>query len=264
VIDRSVVVRMRRRSPGETIQPLRRRRVVTETARLARRIAAWCHRSAEALDGVDPVMPVGITDRPADTWEPLLVVADAAGGDWPARARAACVKLNKVRAEADDSIGGKLLADIPTMFDGADRMSSAALAEKLAGIEEAPWGDWRGKPIDARWLAGKLRPFGVAPKAVRIGDTTPRGYTAEDFHDVWARYLPSPSATSATSATPLASPVADVADVALPDGGNGQHAAPPDVADALDLLTEAFGPLDPVAANPGELSPIDRNDGTWF
>jgi hypothetical protein len=150
------------------------------------------------------------------------------------------------------------------MFDGADRMSSAALAEKLAGIEEAPWGDWRGKPIDARWLARKLRPFGVAPKAVRIGDTTPRGYTAEDFHDVWTRYLPSPSATSATSATPLASPVADVADVALHDGDNGQHAA-----DALDLLEQAFGPLESPddyarRMNPGELGPIDRNDGTWF
>jgi hypothetical protein len=188
VIDRSVVIRMRRRSPGETIQPLRRRRAVIELAPLARRIAAWCHRTAEALDGVEPVMPLGITDRPADTWEPLLAMADAAGGDWPDRARAACVALNKVRVDSDDSIGVKLLADIRTVL--ADRMSSADLAEKLAAIEESPWGDWYGKAIDARWLARKLKPFGIGPKVVRIGETTPRGYDVEDFHDAWARYLP--------------------------------------------------------------------------
>jgi hypothetical protein len=37
----------------------------------------------------------------------------------------------------------------------------------------------------------------------------------------------------------------------------------------LDSLTEAFGSLDLTddagqRANPGELGPIDRNDGTWF
>ena len=55
----------------------------------------------------------------------MLAVADAAGGDWPERARAACVTLNKVRADSDDSIGVKLLADIRTVFGEADRMSSA-------------------------------------------------------------------------------------------------------------------------------------------
>ena len=42
------------------------------------------------LTAAEPIMPVGIEDRAADAWEPLLAVADAAGGDWPKKARAAC------------------------------------------------------------------------------------------------------------------------------------------------------------------------------
>ena len=38
-------------------------------------------------------MPAGVEDRDADVWEALLAVADAAGGDWPERARAAAVAL---------------------------------------------------------------------------------------------------------------------------------------------------------------------------
>jgi hypothetical protein len=70
-----------------------------------------------------------------------------------------------------------------------------------------------GKPLDARGLARRLKPYDVRPKVVRIGQETPRGYERADFADKWARYLPAaPSATSATSATVLASHVADVAD----------------------------------------------------
>jgi len=41
----------------------------------------------DQLREAEPDMPV--EDRPADTWEPLIAVADLAGGDWPARARKA-------------------------------------------------------------------------------------------------------------------------------------------------------------------------------
>ena len=67
--------------------------------------------------------------------------------------------------------------------------------------------DLDGKPLNDRGLASRLRKYGVKPKVVRVGDATPRGYTREDLHDAWARYLSplSPeSATSATSATEAA------------------------------------------------------------
>ena len=189
VHDRSIVIELRRRAPGETVDAYRERRVRPVAEKLARRAAAWAARHRDELVEADPVMPDGITDRPADVWEPLLAIADAAGGDWPHAARAACLDLNAVRADDDASLGVQLLDDIHGVFDraGDDKVSTATLLETLAGIEEAPWGDWYGKPITSRWLAGKLKPYGIHSKQVRIGDTTLKGYDRADFEDAWTR-----------------------------------------------------------------------------
>lgn len=80
--------------------------------------------------------------------------------------------------------GHKLLADIKAVFGDADRMATADLLERLAAIDEAPWGDWYDKPIDARWLTRHLKPFGVNSTNVRIGESSIRGYLVEDLMDV--------------------------------------------------------------------------------
>jgi hypothetical protein len=36
-----------------------------------------------------------LEDRAADTWEPLIAIADLAGDGWPARARTAAVRTTK-------------------------------------------------------------------------------------------------------------------------------------------------------------------------
>ena len=93
-------------------------------------------------------------------------------------------------------------------------MSTERLLELLHALEESPWGDLRGKPLDARGLARRLRPYEVRPTTIRVGDATPKGYRREDLADAWSRYLPDTPETCATSATPQASTVAPVADVA--------------------------------------------------
>ena len=44
--------------------------------------------------------PMPVEDRAADTWEPLVAVADLAAGGWPTRARTAAELLT---AEHDDT-----------------------------------------------------------------------------------------------------------------------------------------------------------------
>lgn len=81
-------------------------------------------------------------------------------------------------------------------------MSTKALLAKLRSDPEGVWGDLSGKPLDARGLANRLRPYGVTSRVVRVGDKTPRGYRRQDLYDAWERYLslsPHGSATSATS-----------------------------------------------------------------
>ncbi|GAA3299756.1 hypothetical protein GCM10020295_38730 [Streptomyces cinereospinus] len=42
--------------------------------------STWAQSVRDQVDGVFPELPEGISDRPADVWEPLLAIADAAGG----------------------------------------------------------------------------------------------------------------------------------------------------------------------------------------
>jgi hypothetical protein len=221
ILDRAVLIRMRRRAPGEHIEPFRRRKAAKVGDELREALAGWMKAHADQLGDAEPEMPAGLVDRPADVWEALLAIADAAGGDWPARARAAALELNAARVEADPGLGVALLRDLRAVFDGADVLATEELLRRLCALEESPWGDLRGKPLDARGLARRLRPYEVRPTTIRVGEGTPKGYRRVDLHDPWSRYLPDTPETSATSETPQASAVAPVADVADSQGEAG-------------------------------------------
>ena len=51
-------------------------------------------------------------------------------------------------------------------------------------------------------MARLLKPYGVAPKTIRLGETTPKGYEGDQFADSWERYLsPLTGISGATPAT---------------------------------------------------------------
>jgi hypothetical protein len=146
--------------------------------------------NADRVRGADPDIPAGIFNRVADNWRPLLVIADAAGGDWPERARRVLVAMAGVIN--DQSTGAMLFADIRDIFSErkADRLPSTELAEALVAIEGRPWAEWRhGKAITANSLARLLAPYGIAPTTIRVGTKTPKGYQLADFADAFERYL---------------------------------------------------------------------------
>jgi hypothetical protein len=93
ILTRSVIIRMRRRAPGEHVEPYRRRLYEKEGDVLRERLSGWAHLHEDVLSTAWPEMPEGVHDRDADVWEPLLAVADAAGGEWPERARVSGVSL---------------------------------------------------------------------------------------------------------------------------------------------------------------------------
>ncbi len=206
ILTRSVIVRMRRRAPNEQVDAYRRRVHEPEGSALRCEIAEWAASVEPELTEAWPEMPEGIRDRDADVWEPLLAVADAAGGDWPTRARVAAVALVALSKESTPSLGVRLLDDVRKVFlsRDTDALATESLLAGLFDLDESPWGEMGGKPLNDRGLASKLRKYGIAPKVIRIGTATPRGYARGDFIDAWQRYLPTPplgSATTATSAT---------------------------------------------------------------
>jgi hypothetical protein len=198
ITTRAITVHMRKRAPDETVEPFKERRVERETAPLRDALAAWVDSVADQLATAAPEMPEGVTDRAAEIWEPLLAVADAAGGHWPDTARAACQHFVSHASTSSSSIGTRLLADLRSLFTArqADRLPTAEILAALTEMEEAPWADLYGKPLDARRLARELSRYGVEPGVYKDAGKTTRGYqtTGETgLADAWRRYLPQAS-----------------------------------------------------------------------
>ena len=115
----------------------------------------------------------------------------------------AAVELSSAQEVEDESAGVQLLAGIHRIFSerGEDRLSTAVLLDALCSDDEAPWGDWHGRPLSARSLAKLLRRFQVRPRTVRFDDgTTAKGYLLEQFEDTFIRYLGLVSVTAVTTA----------------------------------------------------------------
>ncbi|WP_210577909.1 DUF3631 domain-containing protein [Streptomyces sp. GESEQ-4] len=194
VMDRAVVIRMRRRAEGEKVKPFRSRRDIPALHDLRDRIAAWARPLLDEAANREPAMPV--EDRAADTWEPLVIVADLAGGHWPRLARTACAQLvaAEAAAEEDHPSGARILADIRRIFVGRgepDSLSTEELLYLLRQDPESPWAEWGRSGLTARGLGAMLREFGIKPGNVRVADGTQRkGYMRNKFLDAWRRYCP--------------------------------------------------------------------------
>jgi hypothetical protein len=196
--DRAVVVAMRRRAPGEQVTPLRRRNLPA-LYELRDRLHGFVRGHLSELETAEPPMPV--EDRAADVWEPLVAVADLAGGGWPELARDACRRMTTDAAEADSgSLGERLLRDLRVVFGDAQALGTTTIIERLAALDEAPWADYYGQRVTDRTVAKLLRPYGVRSRTVRLGAETRKGYHREDLADAWRRYSP-PAVTSVTSDT---------------------------------------------------------------
>jgi hypothetical protein len=222
---------MRRRHAGERVEPYRRRQHAAFGAEIRRQIECWARLRPEIIDW--PVMPEGIQDRDADVWEPLLAVADLVGGAWPVRAREAAKVLVAASKETEPSLGIRLLTDVRQVFD-ADTLPSKVLLQKLRDLEESPWHDLRGKPLDERGLAHRLRQYDIKSKNIRTDGSVSKGYARGDFQDVWDRYLPphTPSEKSATSVTAVTTSKNQIVEVA---DEPSRSTAVADVADVADV-----------------------------
>jgi hypothetical protein len=187
---RSIVIELQRRLPGETLAILREDRA-DDLVNLARMCCRWADDYAGDVSAIEPDMG-GLINRTADNWRPLFTIADLIGLDWPERIREAAYALIGTEPDSDDSI---LLADIKATFEtkGTDRLSSEDLCEVLIAMEGRPWAEYGkgGKHISKNQLAKRLKRFKIMPDSVRIGGKTPKGYYQHQFQEVWDRYLSS-------------------------------------------------------------------------
>lgn len=196
--NRSVIVRMRRRAKGETVEPWRQRIGKQQAIPVREGLERW---AAQDHKWMWPEMPDGIADRDADVWEALLVVADVAGGDWPERARDAAVKLVVGAKDTTQSLGIQLLGDLRAVFGDRDKLPTKEIVRGLIRIEDSPWSTWPYRDFSGADLARLIGDYQTAAgeriksKIIRYGGGDPcRGYKRDDFCDAWERYLPADEA----------------------------------------------------------------------
>jgi len=220
ILDRSIAIRLKRRA-DEKLETFRARTITAEGNALGEKVAAWAKGVFERAKYVVPSMPDTIKDRDADKWEALFIVARLADvtdgtdatavtgkvGYWETKARNAALAFQAEDKETEPTSNGELLLrDIECIlgnyrFGSKEAIQTEALLNRLHAINESPWGTYfHGKPLDARGLAGLLRPHGIRPTTIRFDkDTEAKGYYKADFADAWKRYLPTHPTTAVTT-----------------------------------------------------------------
>lgn len=190
VESRGIVIRMRKIGPNDAPVSQWKARHHSKV-RVVRDALDKLFRDAPELPEIDE-SSIPARDRDADIWEPLIQIADYAGGDWPKRAREACQL--KVRAFHDDdndkNFRFQLLCGISQMFAvhaGRKVVKGSDLVEYLSSDTDAPW--YRDD-YTTTFLRQVLQEFEIKAGTHRPGGGCGpvHGYQRDDFIDAWQRY----------------------------------------------------------------------------
>lgn len=196
--DRSFLIQMKRKRRTDSAERFRPRDVEEEAQKLRGELQAWADTHVEALRKARPDLPPTLGDRAADGAEPLLGIADLAGGRWPVRARVALVALAGETTNKEESDGTTLLFDIRRVLGVLGRtdghVRTDVLLRQLLDLPESAWSRFgrEKEPLGHNGLAKLLRPFGIRPGTFRDSGGTPRGYAVPEFLDAFDRYLDEP------------------------------------------------------------------------
>lgn len=192
LMDRAVILELRRKLPHETVERLRHADVAL-FERLASKLSRWSDDNGLVIASARPSLPEALNDRAQDNWEPLLTIADCAGGHWPELARIAALNISGGKDESL-SLSSELLADIKEVFGARDRISTKDLLDALNADDEKSWSTYnRGKPLSPRQLAKRLKEYGIKSDTLSFSGIKAKGYRREWFDDAFTRYLSCPS-----------------------------------------------------------------------
>ena len=193
MMDRSIIIRMRRKPQGAVIERLSPK--ANDLFIGARqRIVRWVNDNRRHIEDADPKIPKNLNDRACDNWRILLAIADQIGGEWPERARQAAMGLEAEGAGDAEDLLSQLLSDLYDIFRGVDfvpTLSEWGILAKLHKLDDRPWGELppAGKPITEHRLGRMLKELEI--KSGRQGSPPDqvRGYYADHFADAFRRYL---------------------------------------------------------------------------
>lgn len=193
--DRSIPIILR---PLESMNGLHRFHLslaMQEAAPLQERLEDWAEQNLPLLEKLPPCseqdFPPNLSPRRQDICEPLLQLAHAVGGLWPARLGEALIGIFADEAALQLQPNLQLLADVRDCFAHhgfPERLSTSDLLDWMHSLPSRPWEEnGRFSPYH---LARMLGVFEIRPRLQRVGSTDPaRGYQLEDFKEPWQKHL---------------------------------------------------------------------------
>jgi hypothetical protein len=187
VLDRSIIITMERRRADE---PIDRYRMEHHSIPRAAGVQLELNVRSAELPRVE--LPEHLSDRAQDNWEPLFRIAEAAGGEWPERARLSAAELGSAAAvimAADERTEVLLLGDIIKVFEADPDITfigSKDLLTRLLDMDASQWADWSGHGGFTTTRMGRYMAI------LGIHSSTPwtspkRGYLRSAVEEVWAR-----------------------------------------------------------------------------
>lgn len=115
IMDRAIILELRRKLDCETVDRIRHAEAgLFET--IQRKLCRFAEDHEEDIRKAKPSLPEELNDRAQDNWEPLLAIADTAGGVWPELARKAALTISGDKKDTQ-SRGVELLTIIKEVFD---------------------------------------------------------------------------------------------------------------------------------------------------
>lgn len=196
---RSIVIRMDKKLPSEVTKPFRRRPVSARSDALKQDLRVWAKSTVDALvidsDEQAPVMPSGMEDRAYDIWEPLVKIAEHAGGTWAERGVQACAALGVVPDAPDDSLVVRLVRDVLAAFARAGNPPFMPTADLYKAVVR-PGSEWERCDYNRAMTRNKFGRHMTAIKAPSAKPYCPeRGkgvnaYLLAPVQDWWKRNGP--------------------------------------------------------------------------
>jgi hypothetical protein len=191
--DRSILVPMQRRSPGESVARFRFDRAKQEAGPIRKDVEETVKRFTCEIGATYASLPdlTLLSDRDEELFAPLFsicaVLAPARVEELERCARKLCEA--KAGDAVDDSLPVRLLADVRAVWPGeADAMLTKALIQALCALAESPWAE--EVKLTDRSLAHLLRGFQVRSRDVRTKEGRGKGYLREELSKAFQRYLP--------------------------------------------------------------------------
>ena len=186
LMSRSIVINLRRKLPTEQTRRLYVDHFDDQLA-LRTYLSIWSESAQPQQTSI--TFQHSITDRARDNWEPLLWTAELAGGEWPSRAHAALKAIEVDRwQDKKQSSGSELLTDIRELLHGetGPEVRSEKLLKSILMHADSDWNTINhGRPITSKWLAQKLKLYGIRPQRRSAYNV----YMMHDFNEAFERYL---------------------------------------------------------------------------